>query len=252
MNGLQNWEEINEKWRIFAISVNKEVIVISDCSLFCELLSPNAADLGLIPGLGRSPGEGKGYPLQYSMDCIVHGVTNSWTRLSNCHSLTHSRALRKEKTTCDLAASRLQPLPTINPKGAQDVKTRRILVQDSWDLCERSGFGEPRLLDFPIHRKALNSRTWDIWFPFINSNLLMFGLPWQCRRPRFNPWDWTIPWRREWLPTPVFLPVEFQGQRSLVGYTVHGVAKSQTQLSDLTLAHILILRLPALCCIISI
>jgi len=39
-------------------------------------------DLGLIPGLGRSPGEGKGYPLQYSglenfMDCIVHGVTKS-------------------------------------------------------------------------------------------------------------------------------------------------------------------------------
>jgi len=42
----------------------------------------NAGDLGLIPGLGRSPGEGKGYPLQYSglessMDCIVHGVANS-------------------------------------------------------------------------------------------------------------------------------------------------------------------------------
>ena len=40
----------------------------------------NAGDLGLIPGLGRSPGEGKGYPLQYSglensMDCIVHGVS---------------------------------------------------------------------------------------------------------------------------------------------------------------------------------
>ena len=49
-------------------------------------------DLGLIPGLGRSPREGKGYPLQYSgleisMDCIVHGVTKSWTRLSNFHSL---------------------------------------------------------------------------------------------------------------------------------------------------------------------
>ena len=39
-------------------------------------------DLGLIPGLGRSPGEGKGYPLQYSVledftDCIVDGVTKS-------------------------------------------------------------------------------------------------------------------------------------------------------------------------------
>ena len=44
----------------------------------------NARDLGLTPGLVRSPGEGKGYPLQYSglensMDCMVHGVTKSQT-----------------------------------------------------------------------------------------------------------------------------------------------------------------------------
>ena len=41
-----------------------------------------------------------------------------------------------------------------------------------------------------------------------------------------------IPWRREWLPTPIFLPGEFHGQRSLAGYIVHGVPKCQTQLSD--------------------
>ena len=50
----------------------------------------NAGDLGSIPGLRRSPGEGKGYPLQYSglensMDCIVHGVTKSQIRLSDFH-----------------------------------------------------------------------------------------------------------------------------------------------------------------------
>ena len=50
----------------------------------------NAGDLGLIPGLGRSPGEGKGYPLQYSglensMDYIVHGVAKSQTQLSDFH-----------------------------------------------------------------------------------------------------------------------------------------------------------------------
>ena len=51
----------------------------------------NVGDLGSIPGLGRSPGEGKGYPLHYSgpensMDCIVHGVTKSQTRLTDCHA----------------------------------------------------------------------------------------------------------------------------------------------------------------------
>ena len=50
----------------------------------------NAGDLGSIPGLGRSPGEGKGYPLQdcgldNSMDCIVYGVAKSQTQLSDFH-----------------------------------------------------------------------------------------------------------------------------------------------------------------------
>ena len=47
-------------------------------------LTCNAGDLSSIPGLGRSPGEGKGYPLQYSgldnsMDCLAHGVAKSQT-----------------------------------------------------------------------------------------------------------------------------------------------------------------------------
>ena len=56
----------------------------------------DVGDLGSIPGLGRSPGEGKGYPLQYSglensMDCVVHGVAKSQTEqlsLSLLGSLT--------------------------------------------------------------------------------------------------------------------------------------------------------------------
>ena len=58
----------------------------------------NAGDLGLIPGLGRSPGERKGYPLQYSalensMDCIEHGVAKSWTQLSDFHHHSQSKEL---------------------------------------------------------------------------------------------------------------------------------------------------------------
>ena len=72
------------------------------CSLPCQPLTwfcdssvdkestYNAGDLGLIPGLGRSSGEGKNYPLQYSglensTDCIIHGVAKSRTRLSDFH-----------------------------------------------------------------------------------------------------------------------------------------------------------------------
>ena len=57
----------------------------------------NAGDLGSIPALGRSPGEGKGYPFQYSglensMDCIVHGVTESDTT-----EVTFTLTLTKKK-----------------------------------------------------------------------------------------------------------------------------------------------------------
>ena len=50
----------------------------------------NVGDLCSIPALERSPGEGKGYPLQSfglenSMDCILHGVTKSWTQLYDFH-----------------------------------------------------------------------------------------------------------------------------------------------------------------------
>ena len=59
----------------------------------------NAGVLGLIPGLGRSPGKGKGYPLQYSgleksMDCIALGVAKSQTQLNDFH--THGFAERFE------------------------------------------------------------------------------------------------------------------------------------------------------------
>jgi len=53
----------------------------------------------------------------------------------------------------------------------------------------------------------------------------------QCGIPGFNFWIRKIPWRREWKPTPVFLPGEFHEQKDLVGY-IHGVAKSQTKLSN--------------------
>ena len=64
----------------------------------------NVGDLGSTPGLGRSPGEGNGYPLQYSgpensMDSIVHGVTKSQTQLSNFYFQTKEKRRRKNQKT---------------------------------------------------------------------------------------------------------------------------------------------------------
>ena len=58
--------------------------------LSSKIYTCSVGNLGSIPGLRRSPGEGNSYPLQYSgvensMDCIVHGVTKSHTWLSDFH-----------------------------------------------------------------------------------------------------------------------------------------------------------------------
>ena len=63
-------------------------------SLVAQLVKTPPAVQGSVPGRGRSPGEGKGNPLQYSglenaMDCLVHGVAESQTQLSDLHSLNH-------------------------------------------------------------------------------------------------------------------------------------------------------------------
>ena len=57
--------------------------------------------------------------------------------------------------------------------------------------------------------------------------------PCQKRKWRaFNPWVGKIPWRRAWLPTPVFLPEECHGQRSLAGYNLWG--RKVSDMTDVT------------------
>ena len=83
----------------------------------------NAGDAGLFPGVGRSPGEGKGYPLQYSglensMNCIVHGIAKNWTRLSDFHftSLHFGKIIWRRKW---------QPIPVFLPGGLQPMGSQK-------------------------------------------------------------------------------------------------------------------------------
>ena len=82
------------KWRQL-IKSTLTLIKVFPCGSAGKESTCNGEDLGSIPGLGRSPGEGKGYPRQYSglenfMDCIVHGVAKSWTQLSDFHFHVHA------------------------------------------------------------------------------------------------------------------------------------------------------------------
>ena len=80
----------------------------------------NAGDLGSIPGLGRSPGEGKDYPLQYfglenSTDCIVHGwqrVGHNWVTLTFRHTVFHdAKTLAQKGTPFFIRIQKVQPSP---------------------------------------------------------------------------------------------------------------------------------------------
>ena len=62
----------------------------------------------------------------------------------------------------------------------------------------------------------------------------------RCKRRRFGPWVGNTPWRRAWQATPVLLPGEAHGQRSLAGYSPWGHRVGRDE-SDLAHTHILIM-----------
>ena len=115
---------------------------------------------GLIPGSGRSPGEGNGNPLQYFCLGNPHGQRSLVGYSPWGHKVRHDGVT----------------------KHKESVKAS-LMVQ-------------------------------------------MVKNPPQCSSPGFDPRVGQIPWRREWLPTPVFLPGKCHGQRSLVGYSPWGRRES--------------------------
>ena len=99
----------------------------------------NAGDLGLISGLGRSPGEGKSCPLQYSgpenfLDCIVHGVTKSQTRLSDFRS--HLWARPSTEWASQVALVVKNP-----PANAGDIRDASSIPR--WGRSPEVGNGKP-------------------------------------------------------------------------------------------------------------
>ena len=83
----------------------------------------NAGDLDLIPRLGRSPGEGNGYPLQYSglensKDCVVHAVTKSQTQLSDFHFHQYS-CLENPMNSMERQKEKISPSESRVPKNSK-------------------------------------------------------------------------------------------------------------------------------------
>ena len=103
----------------------------------------------------------------------------------------------------------------------REIWIKRKLIM-SWGL--ETGQGERVGLRLQI--------SWQLWVKLFLLQLKEW-LRWlriclQWGRPGFDPWIRKIPWRREWQPTPVFLPGEFHGQRGLAGCSPWGFKELDT------------------------
>ena len=123
---------------------------------YCESAGKESAssaeDLGLIPGLGRSPGEGKGYPLQYSglensMDCIVHGVAKGRTTVlfQSCHTPQQlCVGARLFSVPCCFWPRRLYPLfLSFFPRSSRGVSTSSSFPWIRRNEEHKNSFGKP-------------------------------------------------------------------------------------------------------------
>ena len=125
------------------------------------------------------PGKSHG---RRSLAGSVHGVAKSRTRLSDFTFTFHFHALEKKMATHSSVLA--WSIPGSGEPGRLPPTGSHRVGHDWGGLAaaayQRKDFSEPRLLHLPIHRKALNSLTWDIWFSLISNNLLTIRLPSLC------------------------------------------------------------------------
>ena len=180
----------------------------------------NAGDLGSIPRLGRSPGEGNGNPLQYSclenpMDgaawwAIVHGFTKSWTRLSNfsalqycvdfCHTLTCIRRRQWHPTPVLLPGKShgWRSLVGCSPWGREESDMTEWLPFHFSLPC--IGEGNGNLLQCSCLENLRDGGAW--WLPSMGSHRV--GHDWSdlaaAAADMHQPWVYMCP--LSWTPLP--------------------------------------------------
>ena len=130
--------------------------------------------------------------LENSVDCIVLGVTKSWTQLSDFHF--HFQSLNLCYFQINLYSVRIHSLTK-----KQKCKENSLIL-----ACKYTNI----FLCIYITGESLQSMY--MFYYLDKTNYIMHT------------------WRRKWQPTPVFLPGESQGQRSLVGWGLWGCTESDT------------------------
>ena len=142
----------------------------------------NVGDLGSIPGLGRSPGEGKGYPFQYSglensMNYIVYRVTKSQTQLSDFHFTSHSLWDLSSPTKPKSTAVKAQSLNHLTPGnwGSQVVLVVKNPPASAGDIRDAGLI--PGLERSPREGQGKPSPVFLLWEPHGEKSLVGYS-PW--------------------------------------------------------------------------
>jgi len=104
---------------------------------------------------------------------------------------------------------------------------KSLLHNSKAAVLQHSGF----FIVKPSHANMTTGKTIALTIQTLHYWLSTKEFACNARDTWFDSWVRKIPWRRKWQPTPVFLPGESQGQRSLAGYSPWG-HKSRTQLRD--------------------
>ena len=171
----------------------------------------NAGNLGSVPGLGRSPGRGNGSPIQYSCLENPHGQRNLagcslWSRKESDTTEWLSTHTHKHRKWYSKISASHWPYPALSIwNGLLEQKEINAIGHSN----ETAASPNP-LLTGGEKKKKRQSKSAS--YVFIGD--LSEDFPTQVGK---------IPWRRQWHPTPVLLPGESHGRRSLVGYSPWGL-----------------------------
>ena len=101
-------------------------------------------------------------------------------------------------------------------------------TQDTWSKIVKEGINKQKRENA---QKLIVLKNFSLLYPFFSffhkynieiSHAFLMSLKGSSRRPGFDPWVGKFLWRREWQSTPIFLPGESHGQRSLAGYSPRG------------------------------
>ena len=193
-----------------------------------------------IPELGRSPAGGNGNPLQYS--CLENSMDRGAWRTWGYKEL--DMTAQQEQPNGDNISIYLVRMDEVSSLGQRiQVKSWfcHMLTLDKWALAYVSTSQNcwkvwVRQCDAPQPTRNTCSvkGSWchdgsttvriklELCLQMPSLVAQTVKSPPAKQGPRFNPWGEKMPWRRKWQPTPVFLPGEFQGQRSLAGSSPWG------------------------------